>query len=84
MYTDAEYQRTVVPDGDVFSKTKESRVMIGYDKEFVAGWKGAVISVEPLNISLENPKNVSDYLCLTRRQFLCSCPVSFFCSMFGY
>jgi hypothetical protein len=39
MYTDEEYQRTVVPDGDVFSKTKESRVMIGYDKEFVADGK---------------------------------------------
>jgi hypothetical protein len=39
MYTDAEYQRTVVPDGDVFSKTEESRVMIGYDKDFVVDEK---------------------------------------------
>jgi len=39
MWNDPEYQRLVVPDGAVFSKTSESRVMIGYDKEFVADGK---------------------------------------------
>ncbi|OIW22638.1 hypothetical protein CONLIGDRAFT_638240 [Coniochaeta ligniaria NRRL 30616] len=33
---DPEYQRLVVPDGKVFSKTEESKIMIGYDKEFIA------------------------------------------------
>lgn len=39
MYTDPEYQRLVLPDGEVFSKTKESKMMIGYDKDFVANGK---------------------------------------------
>jgi len=39
MWTDEEYQRTVVPDGAIFSKTKESKLMIGYDKELIADGK---------------------------------------------
>ncbi|TVY91792.1 Dehydratase [Lachnellula willkommii] len=39
MYTDPEYQRLVLPDAEVFSKTKESKMMIGYDKDFVADGK---------------------------------------------
>ena len=39
MYNDPEYQRLVVPDGAVFSDTKLSRVMVGYDKDFVADRK---------------------------------------------
>lgn len=39
MLIDPEYQRIVVPDGNVFSKTKESKLMIGYDKDFVADGK---------------------------------------------
>jgi hypothetical protein len=39
MYHDPEYRRVVLPDGEVFSKTKESKMMIGYDKDFVADGK---------------------------------------------
>jgi hypothetical protein len=39
MYADPEYRRLVLPDGEVFSKTEESRIMIGYDKDFVADGK---------------------------------------------
>lgn len=39
MFWDSEYQRTVVADGAVFSKTKESKMMIGYDKDFIADGK---------------------------------------------
>jgi hypothetical protein len=39
MYNDPEYQRTVVADGAVFSKTNESKMMVGYDKDFIADGK---------------------------------------------
>ncbi|EXJ90089.1 hypothetical protein A1O3_03158 [Capronia epimyces CBS 606.96] len=39
MLQDPEYQRTVVPDGAVFIKTEDSRMMVGYDKDFIANGK---------------------------------------------
>lgn len=39
MLADPEYQRLVVPDGEKFSKTGESRMMVGYDKDFIADGK---------------------------------------------
>jgi hypothetical protein len=39
MFNDAEYQRTVVPGADVFSKSRVSKLMIGYDKDFIADGK---------------------------------------------
>jgi len=41
MFSDAEYRRTVVPNADVFSKSKESKLMIKYkyDKNFIADGK---------------------------------------------
>ena len=36
---DPEYQRVVVPDGKVFSKTEESRLIVGYDKDFIVDYK---------------------------------------------
>jgi hypothetical protein len=39
MYADPEYRRLVLPDGEVFSKTEVSRIMIGYDKDFIADGK---------------------------------------------
>ncbi|TVY13897.1 hypothetical protein LARI1_G006213 [Lachnellula arida] len=39
MYKDPEYQRLVLADAEVFSKTKESKMMIRYDKDFVADGK---------------------------------------------
>ena len=39
MFQDPEYRRLVIPDGDKFSKAKESRMMIGHDRDFVADGK---------------------------------------------
>jgi hypothetical protein len=41
MFSDAEYRRTIVPNADVFSKYKKSKLMIEYryDKNFIADGK---------------------------------------------